>query len=289
MQVNEVTAKTIMSKTGIPGIAWVVNPYGGCQFGCKYCYAFFVGRFRHPNEEWGKYVDVKINAAELFEKELVRKMAKAKNGDLGEIFFASVTDPYQGLEAKYQLTRKCLEILAKFQYPGKVSILTKSMLVTRDIEIFKKIKRVEVGITVTSLGDPITIWLETYAPPHAERIKALKKLHDAGIKTYAFIGPLLPHYVWKENEMRQLFFKIKEAGVHYIYLEHLNLRTYIKDRLYGYLKKDHPELLTTFKEAESPHYREMLDKMVLGLAREMDLPIAGNSTIHHPEIGSWQG
>jgi DNA repair photolyase len=260
----------------------------GCRFGCKYCYAFFVGRFRHPDEEWGNYVDVKVNAVELFEKELKNKLKRADKKDVGEIFFSSVTDPYQGLEAKHKLTRGCLRVLVNMQYEGKVSILTKSHLVTRDIDQFRRLKHVDVGVTVTSLGDPITRYLETYAPPHKERIKALKELHKAGIRTYAFIGPLLPYYVWQEEALGNLFATLKNAGVSYIYLEHINLRKYIKDRLFEYLKKDHPELIDKFNEAGTAEYRETLDELVLGLAKKHKLPIAGNSTIHHPEVGSWK-
>lgn len=277
-----------MSKSGIPGISWVVNPYMGCAFKCKYCYAFFVGRFRHPDEEWGSYVDVKINAVELFEKELKNKLKKSEAGDLGEIFFSSVTDPYQGLEAKYKLTRGCLQVLVDANYIGNVSILTKSHLVTRDIDVFKKLKNIDVGVTVTSMGDPITRYLETYAPPHEERIKALEKLSQAGITTYAFIGPLLPHYVRQKDKLDKLFKTLRDTGVSYIYLEHINLRKYIKERLFAYLKRDHPELIGKFEEASTPEYRETLDELVLGLAEKYKLKIAGNSTIHHPEMGSWR-
>jgi DNA repair photolyase len=216
--VREVKAKTILSKTGIPGDDWVVNPYTGCSYGCKYCYAFFVGRFRHPDEEWGTYVDAKVNAPELLVTELTRKLSKANTKDVGSIWFSSVTDPYQGLEAKFQLTRQCLKVLVDLNYEGRVSILTKSHLVTRDIDLYKKLKNVEVGVTVTSPGDPITAYLETYAPPHQERIKALKRLHQAGIKTYAFVGPLLPHLVWQEDKMKELFASLDEVGVNFIFL-----------------------------------------------------------------------
>src|SRR3990167_8136324 len=172
MKINLIKAKTILQKTGLPDCDWVVNPYTGCRFGCKYCYAAFVGLFPHPKEEWGSYVDVKINAPELLKKEI--------SGEKGIILFSSVTDPYQGLEAKYQLTRKCLQVLADTGYKCEVGILTKSGLVTRDIDVFKKIKNLHVGMTVTSTGDPISQYLETYATPNQARLEALTKLHLAG-------------------------------------------------------------------------------------------------------------
>src|SRR3990170_3315469 len=111
IKVREIQAKSIVQRTGLPGADWVINPYVGCRFGCKYCYAAFVGRFSHPNEEWGAYVDVKVNAPELLKKELERKLKGKKKKDIGVILFSSVTDLYQGLEAKYQLTRKCLKVV----------------------------------------------------------------------------------------------------------------------------------------------------------------------------------
>ena len=125
-KINELQSKTILTKTNLPASDWVINPYNGCQFACTYCYAAQIARWKHPNEEWGSYVDVKTNAPELLKKELEKLEKKTDKKDFGVIFFSSVTDPYQGLEAKYKLTRQCLKVLADFGYEGKISILTKS-------------------------------------------------------------------------------------------------------------------------------------------------------------------
>lgn len=288
LKVREIEAKTILSKTGLPGVDWVVNPYTGCQFGCKYCYAYFVGKFTHPNEEWGRYVDVKVNAAKLFKRELGTKLIKAGGKNIGEIFFSSVTDPYQGLEVKYQLTRSCLGILAEMNYAGRVSVLTKSPLVTRDIDIFKQLKQVEVGLTVTSTGDPITAYLETYAPPHRERLKALKELHRAGITTYAFVGPLLPHLAKNEQALWDLLQQLKQVGVSYIYGEHLNLKPYIAERLLSYVLADHPELMADFENTKNPEYRQELSNIFMEMTDKLSLKVIGGSMIHHPDTGSWK-
>lgn len=291
-KVKEIHAKSILVKTGLPDCDWVINPYTGCRFGCKYCYAAFVGRFRHPGEEWGSYVDVKVNAPELLKKELETKLNKrgrtSQNKDVGIIFFGSVTDPYQGLEAKYKITRKCLKVLADINYHGKISLLTKSMLVTRDIDIFRRLHDIEVGLTVTSTGDPISKYLETYASPNEQRLKALNKLNKEGIKTYAFVGPLLPHFVWMEKEMEELLLQLKKAGVSYIYIEHINLSKYIRDRLYEYLKKDHPQELQKFSEAQTPEYRKTLDVILQKLVKKTGLRLAHEKPIYHKDIESWK-
>ncbi len=286
--VREITAKTILQKSGLPDADWVVNPYTGCRFGCKYCYAAFVGRFTHPNESWGSYVDVKVNAPNLLHKELSAKLKKLKNKDIGTIFFSSVTDPYQGLEAKHKLTRQCLQVLVDLDYHGKIGILTKSHLVLRDVDLFKQLKNIEVGMTITSTGDPISKYLETFASPHEARLKTLTKLHDEGIATYAFVGPLLPHFVFQKDKLDTLLRAIKQTGITYIYLEHINLSPAIADRLFHALKKDHPELIKQFKEAQSSEYRKKLDILLAELVQKIGLSVAHQQAIYHHDTSSWK-
>jgi len=251
--IREIQAKSILNPSRL-GCDYAINPYNGCAFGCAYCYAIFMSRMGHQNENWGEWVDVKINAPELLIHDLGHKKP-------GSVFFSSVTDPYQGLETKYQLTRKCLEILVDVKYPAPISILTKSPLVTRDIDLFKKLD-CEVGMTVTSTGDPITRLIETHAPPNHLRIKTLKKLHKAGINTYAFVGPLLPHLAEKPKELEKLFEALKQAGVSDILIEHINLSPYIKKRLYLFILKNLPQELVKFKMAEKEEYQERLTRLI---------------------------
>lgn len=284
--IKETKAKSILQKSGLPDADWVINPYTGCEFACKYCYAAFIGRFRHPNEEWGSYVDIKINAPELLKNELKKKLKDKKN--IGTIFLSSVTDPYQDLEVKFQLTRKCLQVLLDFDYQGKISILTKSTLVTRDIDLFKQFNNIEVGLTITSTGDPISKYLETHAAPHESRLRALAHLSKKGISTYAFVGPLLPHFVWQKKEMKKLLEAIKKSGVKYVYIEHLNLSSAIKQRLFNFLKADYPKLIEKFEEAAKPEYKIKLDKMIYSLLAELKLPLAHEQVIYHKNKKSWQ-
>lgn len=181
MRIREVEAKTILNKSGLTD--YCVNPYMGCSFACSYCYAQLIIRKFHPKETWGEYVDIKINAPELLEKEL----AAAKRG---VVMLSTVIDPYQPLEKKYQLTRKCLEILLRRQFP--VTVLTRSPLVTRDIDLFKQFKDCTIGVSITTNDDKIKQLFEPLTPPFSMRIDTLRKLHSTGLRTYAFIGPILP-------------------------------------------------------------------------------------------------
>jgi len=183
LRIKEKRARSVLSKSGISGIDYCINPYTGCSHGCRYCYATFMKRFTGHGEPWGSFVDAKINTPEI----LQRQMKKAPRGN---IMISSVTDPYQAVESQYQLTRQCLEVLLAYQFP--VSILTKSPLVLRDLDLIGRFKEIEVGLTITTNDDRIREIFEPNAPPVEARIHALKELSAKGVKTYAFIGPLLP-------------------------------------------------------------------------------------------------
>ncbi len=181
--IKEVIAKSILSKSGIPGADYCINPYTGCSHACRYCYASFMKKFTGHTEPWGDFVDVKINAPQVLQRQL-------KKASKGRIMISSVTDAYQPVEGKYKITRQCLESLLQYQFP--VDILTKSPLVLRDIDLIRKFEDIEVGISLSTDDEKIRKIFEPKAPPVEARIQALKTLHENGIKTYVFIGPLLP-------------------------------------------------------------------------------------------------
>lgn len=179
--VREVRARSILSPSRV--YTHAVNPYTGCAHGCTYCYARFMKRVTGHREAWGEFVDVKVNAPALLEKEIRRKKK-------GKVWVSGVCDPYQPLEAQYLLTRRCLEILARHRWP--VVIQTKSPLVLRDLDILSGAVDFEVGLSIGTADDHIRQLFEPCAPPIGERILALERLHDAGIRTYAMVAPVLP-------------------------------------------------------------------------------------------------
>ena len=181
--VKEVHAKSVLSRSGIEGISYTVNPYTGCSHGCRYCYATFMKRYTGHPEAWGEFVDVKLNAPLL----LAGKLSRVPRGT---VILSSVTDPYQRVEAKYKLTRACLMTLSNYDFP--VEILTKSPLVLRDMDVIVKCSQIEVGFTITTDDDRIRRILEPQAPSIEQRIRALQGLHEKGVRTYVFIGPVLP-------------------------------------------------------------------------------------------------
>ena len=180
--VREIEAKSILNASKIHD--YCINPYTGCEVGCIYCYAsLFMPRYSGHSEPWGTFVDVKVNAPALLAKQIL----KARRGT---IWIASVCDPYQPLEKRYALTRKSLEILAGRDFP--VQIQTKSALVRRDLDVIRTIAAVEVGFTIATEDENMAGLFEPRASPVGERIEILKEFKAAGVRTFAFAGPLLP-------------------------------------------------------------------------------------------------
>lgn len=186
MDVTEITAKTILVKSRIPGADYVINPYLGCAHGCRYCYAVFMRRYarHHPGAPWGSFVEAKINLAPVLRAELARKKRP------GRVILSSVCDPYQPVELRYRLTRSALNLLAEFGWG--IDILTRSPLVLRDLDLLSAIPQVTVGLSITTDDDRVRQVLEPQAPPIPARIATLKKLAQAGLSPWVFIAPMLP-------------------------------------------------------------------------------------------------
>lgn len=232
MKIKEIRCKSLLNKTSLP-FDYCINPYTGCSNNCVYCYARFMLKYTNHKEEWGSFVDVKLNAVEVLKKEL--KKAKP-----GRIFISSVTDPYQSVEDNYELTRDILRTLPKNFQP---CVLTKSSLVTRDIDVLKEFKEAEVGVTLTSLED----WknFELDASSTEERIETLRRLHKAGIRTYVFLGPVLPYITDKNFDglMRKISF------VDEVMVDRLNIKSGNWPRIKKVLQEKYPQLLQNFSKA----------------------------------------
>jgi DNA repair photolyase len=195
IDITAIEAKTALVRSRIPGVEYVVNPYTGCQHGCSYCYAEFMRKYSHAHGsfDWGAFVEVKANIGALLRHELERKKRK------GSVLLASVCDPYQPVEARFGLTRTCIEALLAFGW--RVDILTRSPLVTRDTSLLASSPNVSAGFSIPTDDDSVRRVLEPNAPPIPERVEALRHLHAAGISTWVFISPMLPMNPEKLSDM----------------------------------------------------------------------------------------
>ncbi len=186
MDITEVTTKSALVRSRIPGVEYVINPYTGCGHGCRYCYAVFMGKYskQHQDAKWGRFVEAKTNIVDVLERELARKRRT------GTAMLSSVCDPYQPAERRFKLTQGCL--LALRQHGWGVSVLTRSPLVTRDIGILKTCLDASVGFSIPTDDDKVRRVLEPAAPTIPSRLEALRQIHEAGIRTWAFVAPILP-------------------------------------------------------------------------------------------------
>ena len=211
VKVREIECKTAIGKCGFPGGGWAINPYVGCSHGCLYCYARFIKKFTGHTEPWGSFVDCRINIAEVLKKQLKSEKYKA-----GPIYIGTVTDPYQPLEEKYRLTQKILEVLK--DYPAPVAILTKSALITRDLDLLKKSRNTDVNFTINNLDEKWQSLTEPYSSTAKERLAAAKKLTREGICVSAMMGPYWPYF----TDPEKLFQKFRKAGIKHVFTESFN-------------------------------------------------------------------
>jgi len=204
-KIIKVRARKAFTPTKIPGAAYVINQYIGCQHACLYCYAKFMCRW-YKYGKWGSWVVVKENVAKIVKNQSVKE----------KVYMSSVSDPYQAVEKELKLTRRVLESMNK---KTRLLILTKSNLILRDIDVFREFKDIEVGLTVNGFDGKLKKEIEPFSPSNERRIEALKALKENGIKTYAFISPIIPNLV----DIGELIKETKDF-VNFYWFEFLNLK-----------------------------------------------------------------
>jgi len=262
MKINTIQCKTLLTKSRLPEADYCINPYVGCLHGCVYCYACFMKRFTSHDEPWGYFLDVKINAPEIVARELTRKPKR------GVVLLGSVTDAYQPVEQKYRLTRAILEILLQHDFP--VSVLTKSNLVVRDLDLFKKFSQCEVGLTITTTEQVIARNFELRSSTPQRRIEALETLHRSGITTYAFVGPILPEL----TNLEAIFIAI-QGKVDFVMAESLNLKCGNWENIRNLLGSKYPHLLSLYQSRFPRIYWEQIERELRTLSEKFKIPIKG--------------
>ncbi|HUS56755.1 MAG TPA: radical SAM protein [Thermoplasmata archaeon] len=217
-----VQCRTALSPSRLPGLDWALNPYRGCRHACAYCYAQDVTHFR-TDIPWGAVVEVKANIARVLRRELARRRYDGVCG------IGTVTDPYQPAEREYQLTRGCLSELKRKDI--RISILTKSDLVLRDLDSLVHWSGAEVGMTVSCIDDRIASILEPGAPPPSVRMDALSRLVAEGIDVYMMLAPVIPGISDSEDLLVRAVDAASAAGVGRIMWDGFNPRPLAIDRV----------------------------------------------------------
>lgn len=268
MIIKDVETKNVLTKSNLPVSDYSVNPYVGCIHACKYCYASFMKRFTGHPEEWGSFLDVK-HWPEI-------KNPRKYTGK--ELFFGSVTDPYNPQEETYQRTRT---LLTQLQGSGvKLSIQTKSDLVLRDLELIKTFPDARVGFSINTLDETFKDDMDK-AVSIERRIAAMKQFHDAGIRTTCFISPIFPGI----TDVQAIIDRVR-SQCNLIWLENLNLRGSYKSVILDYIREKYSELLPLYEEiyqSGSRMYWEALDNQVHSYADREGLEyVRDDDSMHRP-------
>ena len=223
MKIKEIQVNDYLTKSNLPASDYVINPYVGCPHGCKYCYASFMKRFTGHQEEWGTFIDIK-----RCDKKINLNRIKNKT-----VFLSSVTDCYNEMEEKYELTKQILEQLINSEC--FLSISTKSSLILRDIELLKQIKNVTVSMSINTLDENFKNDMDN-ASSIEKRLSTLRELHNNGIYTILFMSPIFPYI----TEWKEIIEKSKDYIDEY-WFENLNLRGQYKSSIMSYIKEKYPQ------------------------------------------------
>lgn len=231
VEYSNMNCKTALSPSKLPGLRYSLNPYLGCEHGCVYCYSPSTLRDEWMGLNWGKFVRAKQNIVEVLAREVKRKPK-------GTVGVSTVCDPYQPLEAKLELTQKCIELLSRHGFP--VSIQTKSSLVLRDADLIVP-EKFDVGVTITTMDRELAGKIEPQASPPEARAQTLEEFSSRGVETWLFLGPIIPALNDGEDSLKQVIEVAHRTRSRLIY-DRLNLRRWVLDRLTPVLKEERPEL-----------------------------------------------
>lgn len=221
--------KDYLNKTKLKSLDYVINPYVGCPHKCLYCYASYMSSFSKHPEGWGDFIDVKCTNKKI-------NVFKIKNK---KVMISTVTDPYNSFESEFGVTRKILEQLVKSE--ALISVVTKSDLVLRDIDLFKQMKHVEVGVSISMLDEVIKSKLEPNSPSIVQRIETLKVLKSEGIKTVCNISPIIPGI----TEVEKIIEATKDYVDEYVF-DKLDLRSSFKTKMFNFIKLEYKDLIPLY-------------------------------------------
>lgn len=263
---------------------WSANPYRGCEFGCGHCYA------RYTHEFLGRGLSKDLDPKDFerhpvvkrgFADALARDLRRVRPGE--HVAFGTATDPYQPVERREGVMHDALEVLA--QHRGlRISITTKSPLVTRDIALLTRIASrhaLQVNVTITTPDERLARFLEPRAAPPDRRIAAMRRLHRAGVETGLFLMPVLPGVTDLDADYARLFQSAERAGASWVAANVVFLREPSRSHFLRQLRRAYPRVaarygLWTRHRAQLPsRVRVEVRDRIARLARDARLPLLG--------------
>lgn len=309
-------AKSVLNGTDVTKMGfWSINPYVGCAFGCAYCYARYAHRYviersvaAHPEQRllkealetlppwlaFERQIFVKENAAEVLRRTLRYGSDKHLNLLRGEgIGIGTATDPYQPAERRFRITRGILEVLA--EHEGlRLWIITKSPLVTRDVDLLRRIQRhndISVHISLITLDRDLARRLEPRAPTPDARVRALTRLREHGIETGINVMPVLPGITDRPDQLEPLIKAVSGAGATCVNACALRLRSAARQRYLPFIEKEFPELAPRYRATYThtyhvgQRYREGLHRYFKKVCARYGVPFGHDDDDDEAESG----
>ena len=225
---------------------WTVNPYRGCTHSCHYCFARAFHSYLDlgVGDDFSSKIVVKTNVAEVLRRELASPRWAGETVAMG-----TATDPYQHCEGRYRLTRYVVGTLADFENP--LSILTKSTLIVRDLDVFRRLDQVAdltVSMSVATLDERVRRVVEPGTPPAAKRLEILARFADAGIRTGVLVAPVLPGLTDDAEHLDRVLAACAAAGVRWASAIVLHVRPGIRDHFMPWMRRTYPWLYPRYVE-----------------------------------------
>ncbi len=288
-------ARSLLNRCTAPRMpfTWTINPYRGCEFACKYCYARYTHEFMELRDglEFEQKIYVKQHAADL----LRRDLKKVKPGE--EIAIGTATDPYQPAERRYGVTRAILEELARHRGLD-LGIVTKSNLILRDVDVLREIARhnqLYINLTITTLNVDLARILEPRAPRPDLRLEAMRRLNEAGVPAGVICAPVLPGITDAPRDLEALVKATAEAGGRYIFANPLFLKPCSAAIFLPFLQKEFPHLVESYRQRYTSHaflpeaYRKRISLLMARLRAKYGISRRESSPQEHPAQGGDPG
>jgi DNA repair photolyase len=242
---QEVVVKSALTEArGMP-FRWALNSYRGCTHACQYCYARKYQQHLELNagDDFSSVIFVKTNLPDVLRRELGRRSWAQQTVAVG-----TATDPYQPIEGRYQITRRCLEVLTEHRTP--FSIVTKGPMIVRDLDVLERASAAagcQVFFSVPSVDQRSCEQLEPGAAPPRQRLRAATRLQDAGIRVGVLMMPLVPGITTSQSSLEQTVSAIREAGLTVAGATVARLDPGVREFFFEFIAREYPNLIDGYR------------------------------------------
>ena len=242
---EEIECRTAMNRVQGMDFRWSLNPYRGCVHGCHYCFARRYHSYYdlNPGSDFTGLIFVKTNVAEVLAQELSRPSWRREQVAMG-----TATDPYQPIEGKYRLTRRCLEVFVEWRSP--LSLITKGTMAIRDVDVLQELaRRVECTacFSITTMDAELAGKLEPGTPPPAKRLQAVERLVQSGVKAGVALAPIIPGITDDRANLEDVARSAASHGARFLWGNLLYLKPGTKEHFLDFVRRDYPGLLNDFQ------------------------------------------